>query len=55
MTCGKVTGEKVTGENEGVTMRHERIEVNATGGKMIGTKEARVDVSKVKSTTGMMT
>ena len=36
-------------------MRQEEREVNVTGGKMKGRKEVRVDVSKRKSTTGMVT
>ena len=45
-------GEKVTVEKEGGTRGQEMREVDATGGKMKGTKEVRVDV---KSITGMMT
>ena len=55
MTCRKVTGEKVTVENEGVTMGHNRREVHTIGGKVKGRKEMIVDVTKGKSITGMMT
>ena len=54
MACRKVTGEKVTVEEEG-KMGQERNEVHVTGGNMKGRKEVRVDVSKGKSITGMMT
>ena len=36
-------------------MGQERREVHVTGGKMKGRKQVRVDVSKRKSITGMMT
>ena len=36
-------------------MGQERREVHVTGGPMKGRKEVRVDVSKGKSITGMMT
>ena len=54
MACRKVTGEKVT-VDEGGTMEQERREVHVTGGKMNGRKEVRVNVTKGKSITGMMT
>ncbi|KAK2182369.1 hypothetical protein NP493_355g00000 [Ridgeia piscesae] len=54
MACRKVTGEKVTVEDEG-EMGQERREVHVTGGKMKGRKEVRIDVSKGKSITRMMT
>ncbi len=55
MTCRKVRGEKVTVEKEGGTRGQEMREVDATGGKMKGRKEVRVDVTKRKSITRMMT
>ena len=55
ITCRKVTGEKVTVEKEGGTRGQEMIEVGATVGKMKGRKEVRVDVTKLKSITRMMT
>ena len=55
MTCRKVTGEKVTVEKEGGIRGEEITEVDATGGKMKGRKEVRVDVTKRKSITRMMT
>ena len=54
MTCRKVTGEKVTVEKEGGTRGQEMREVDATGGKMNGRKEVRVDVTKRKSITRTM-
>ena len=53
MACRKVTGEKVT-VDEGVTMGQEMIEADATGGKTKGRKELRVDVTKRKSITRMV-
>ena len=53
MACRKVTREKVT-VDEGVTMGHEMIEADATGGKTKGRKELRVDVTKRKSITRMV-
>ena len=47
-------GEKVT-VDEGRTMGQERREVHVTGGMMKGRKEVRVDVSKGKLITGMVT
>ena len=47
-------GEKVTVEEEG-EMGQERRDVHVTGGQMKGRKEVRVDVSKGKSITAMMT
>ena len=55
MTCSKVTGEKVTVDERGGTIGQERREVHVTGGQMKGRKEVRVDVSKGKPITGMMT
>ncbi|KAK2174872.1 hypothetical protein NP493_770g02042 [Ridgeia piscesae] len=55
MTCRKVTGEKVTVEKERGTRGQEMRELDATGGKMKGRKEVRVDVTKRKSITRMMT
>ena len=51
MTCRKVTGEKVTVENDGGTRGQETKEVDATGGKLKGRKVVRVDVTKRKSIT----
>ena len=51
--AGRLRG-KVTVEEEG-TVGKERREFRVTGGKMKGRKEVRVDVSKGKSITGMMT
>ena len=49
-------GEKVRVEKEGDrSMGQERREGHVTGGKMKGRKEERVDVSKGKSITGMVT
>ena len=48
-------GEKVTVEKEGGTRGQETRVVDATGGKMKGRKEVRVDVTKRKSITRMMT
>ena len=48
-------GEKVTVEKEGGKTRQEMREVHMPGGKMKGRKEMRVDVTKWKSITGMMT
>ena len=53
-SCKKVSGEKVTVENKGVTMGHERRDVHAALGKMKGRKEVRADVTKGKSKPGMM-
>ena len=53
MACRKVTGEKVT-VDEGVTMGQDMIEADATGGKTKGRKELRVDVTKRKSITRMV-
>ncbi|KAK2152973.1 hypothetical protein NP493_2378g00002 [Ridgeia piscesae] len=53
MTCRKVTGEKVTVEKDRGTRGPEMKEVDATGGKMKGRKEVRVDVTKRKSITRM--
>ena len=55
MTCMKVTGEKVTVEKEGGTRVQEMREVDATGGKMKGRMEVRVDVTKRKSIKRTMT
>ena len=55
MTCRKVTREKVTVEKEGGTRGQDMREVDATGGKMKGRKEVRVDATKRKSITRMMT
>ena len=55
MTCRKVTGDKVTVEKEGGTRRQEMRDVDATGGKMKGRKEGRVDVTKRKSIIRTMT
>ena len=56
MTSRKVTGDKVTVEKDGVgTMGQERREVHMTVGKMKGRKEVKIDMSKGKSMTGMMT
>ena len=49
MVCRKETVEKVTVEKEGGTRGQEMIDVDATGGKMKGRKEMRVDVTKRKS------
>ena len=46
-------GEKVTVDEE-VTMGQEMIEADATGGKTKGRKELRVDVTKRKSITRMV-
>ncbi|KAK2193944.1 hypothetical protein NP493_4g04000 [Ridgeia piscesae] len=54
MTCRKVTGEKETVEKDGRTRGQETKEVDATGGKMRGRKEVRVDVTKRKSIIRMM-
>jgi len=54
MTRRKVTGEKVTVENEGGRMGHGRKEVRATGGEINGRKEVIVYVTKGKSIIGMM-
>ena len=48
-----MTGEKVT-VDEGVTMGQEMIEADATGGKTKGRKELRVDVTRRKSITRMV-
>ena len=55
MTCRKMTGEKVRVEKESGTRGQQIIEVDATGGKMKGRKEMRVDVTKRKSIIRMMT
>ena len=59
MTCRRMTGEKLweklTVEKEGWTMGQKRREVDATERKMKGRKEVRVDVTKCKSITAMMT
>ena len=49
MVCRKETVDKVTVEKEGGTRGQEMIDVDATGGKMKGRKEMRVDVTKRKS------
>ena len=54
MACRKETVEKVTVEKEGGTRGQEIIEVDATGGKMKGRKELRVDVTRRKSIPRMM-
>ena len=54
MTCRKVTGEKETVEKDGWTRGQETKEVDATGRKMKGRKEVRVDVTKRKSIIRMM-
>ena len=48
-------GEKLTVEKEGGTRGQDTREVDATGGKMKGRKEVRVDVTKRKSITRTMT
>ena len=53
MACRKVTGEKVT-VDEGMTMGQEMVEADVTGGKTKGRKELRVDVTKRKSITRMV-
>ena len=55
MTCRKVTWEKVAGEKERGTTGQEMIELDATGGKIKGRKEVRVDGIKRKSITRMIT
>ena len=55
LTCRKVTWEKVTVEKDGRTMGQERREVHVTEETMKGRKEVRVDVSKGKLITGMVT
>ena len=55
MTYRKVTGEKVTVEKEEGIRGQEMRNVEATGGKVEGRKEVRVDVTKRKSITTMMT
>ena len=56
MASRKVTRDKVTVEKDGVgTMGQERREVHVTVGKMKGSKEVKLDMSKGKSMTGMMT
>ncbi|KAK2162038.1 hypothetical protein NP493_1543g00002 [Ridgeia piscesae] len=55
MTCRKMTGEKVTVEKEEGTMGQEMRKVEATGGKTKGRKEVRVNMTKRKSITRMMT
>ena len=47
-------GGKVTVEKEGGTRGQEMRDVDATGGKMKGRKEMRVDVTKRKSITRMI-
>ena len=54
MTCGKVTGEKVTVEKEGGTRGQDMREVDATGGNTNGRKEVRGDMTKRKSITRTM-
>ena len=55
MTCRKVTRGESDSKKEGGTMGQDMREVDATGGKMKGRKEMRVDVTKRKLITGMMT
>ena len=55
MTCRNVTEEKVTIEKEGGTRGREMRKVDATGGKMKGRKEVKVDMIRRKSITRMMT
>ena len=54
-TTENMTCRKVTVEEGGGTLGQERREVHVTGGKMKGRKEVKVDVSKGKSITRMVT